>query len=139
MHLKSSLAQFSFSRFQRRGKQRLIHPGQICRLIFCLFFFQNVSLVFSSTSTFHLCISPVYFTVIGQLGILFGSIFLLFSYESSRGPHLYQPGEIPGPHLLMIALRTTVINLLELMSSHISLIKECSLTFGEIKAVVNNL
>ena len=27
------------------------------------FFFQNDSLVFSSTSTFHLCISSVYFTV----------------------------------------------------------------------------
>ena len=29
------------------------------------FFLQNDSLVFSSTSTFHLCISSVYFTVRG--------------------------------------------------------------------------
>ena len=63
MYLKSSLARFSFSRFLPRGKQWLIHPGQICRLIFCLFSLQNDSLVFSSTSTSHLCISSVYFTV----------------------------------------------------------------------------
>ena len=44
---------------------------------------------------------------IKQLGISFGSIFLIFSYESSRGPHSLQPGEIPGPHLLMIALNPT--------------------------------
>ena len=40
---------------------------------------------------------------IKQLGISFGSIFLLFSNKSSQGPHSQQPGEIPGPRLLMTA------------------------------------
>ena len=38
-----------------------------------------------------------------QLGISFGSIFVLFSNESSQGPHSYQLGEIPSPRLLMTA------------------------------------
>ena len=42
---------------------------------------------------------------IKQQGISFGSIFLLFSNKSSRGPHSQQPGEIPGPWLLMTALK----------------------------------
>ena len=42
---------------------------------------------------------------IKQLGISFGSSFLLFSNKSSRGPHSYQLGEIPSPQLLMTALR----------------------------------
>ena len=37
---------------------------------------------------------------IKQLGISFGSTFLLFSNESSRRPHSQQPGEIPGPPAL---------------------------------------
>ena len=41
---------------------------------------------------------------IKQLGISFGSIFLLFCDERSRGPRSQQPGEIPGPCLLMTAL-----------------------------------
>ena len=41
------------------------------------------------------------------LGISFGSIFLLFSDESSRGLLSYQPGKIPGPQLLMTTLITT--------------------------------
>ena len=36
---------------------------------------------------------------ISQLGVSFGSIFLLFSFESSQGPHSQQYGEIPGPRL----------------------------------------
>ena len=43
---------------------------------------------------------------IKQLGISFASIFLLFSYESSQRQCLGQPGEIPGPRLLMTALDT---------------------------------
>ena len=39
-----------------------------------------------------------------QLGISFGSIFLLFSSESSQVPGSWEPGEIPGPHLLMRTL-----------------------------------
>ena len=38
------------------------------------------------------------------LGISFGSIFLLFSNKSRRGPLSQQPGEIPGPRLLMTTL-----------------------------------
>ena len=38
---------------------------------------------------------------IKRLGISFGSIFLLFSNKSSRGPLSQQPGKIPGPQLLM--------------------------------------
>ena len=39
------------------------------------------------------------------LRISFGSIFLLFSYESSQGLHSKQPGEIlPGPQLSRTAL-----------------------------------
>ena len=41
---------------------------------------------------------------IKQLGISFGSIFLLCSFESSSGKHSQQPGEIPGSRLLMTAL-----------------------------------
>ena len=41
---------------------------------------------------------------IKQLGISFGSIFLLFSNKSSRGPLSQQPGKIPGPRLLMTTL-----------------------------------
>ena len=43
---------------------------------------------------------------IKQLGISLASIFLLFSYESSQRQCLGQPGEIPGPRLLMTALNT---------------------------------
>ena len=39
-----------------------------------------------------------------QLGISFGFIFLLMSYESSQGPHSQQPGENPSSRLLMTAL-----------------------------------
>ena len=42
---------------------------------------------------------------IKQQGISFGSIFLLFSNKSSWGPQSQQPGEIPGPRLLMTALK----------------------------------
>ena len=41
---------------------------------------------------------------IKQPGISFGSIFLLFSYESRWGPCSQQLGEIPGRHLLMTTL-----------------------------------
>ena len=41
---------------------------------------------------------------IKQLGVSFGSIFLLFSNKSRRGPHSYQPGEISSPQLLMATL-----------------------------------
>ena len=41
---------------------------------------------------------------IKQLGISFGSIFLLFSNKSSRGPLCQQPGKIPSPRLLMTTL-----------------------------------
>ena len=41
---------------------------------------------------------------IKRLGISFGSIFLLFSNKSSRGPLSQQPGKIPGPRLLMTTL-----------------------------------
>ena len=41
---------------------------------------------------------------IQQLGILFGSIFLLFPYKSRRGSSLQQPGKIPSPQPLMTAL-----------------------------------
>ena len=41
---------------------------------------------------------------IKQLDISFGSTFLLFSRESSQGPHSLQPGDIPGPQPLMTAL-----------------------------------
>ena len=41
---------------------------------------------------------------IKQLGTSFSSTFLLFSFESSQGRHSQQPGEIPGPRLLMTAL-----------------------------------
>ena len=41
---------------------------------------------------------------INELGICFGSIFLLCSYESSQGPHSQQPGEIPSPWPLITAL-----------------------------------
>ena len=49
---------------------------------------------------------------IKQLGISFGSIFLLFSYNSSQGRHSQQPGEIPGPWLLMTALFMTELQYL---------------------------
>ena len=41
-----------------------------------------------------------------QLGISFGSDFLLFSFESIRTRRAMseQPGKIPGPQLLMTAL-----------------------------------
>ena len=45
---------------------------------------------------------------IKQLRISFGSIFLLFSNESSWGPHSYKPGEIRGPGFLTLALPYTV-------------------------------
>ena len=38
------------------------------------------------------------------LGISFGSIFLLFSNKSSRGPPSQQLWKIPGPRLLMTTL-----------------------------------
>ena len=41
---------------------------------------------------------------IKQLGDSFGSIFLLFSFESSWGPCSKQVGKIPSPCLLMTAL-----------------------------------
>ena len=41
---------------------------------------------------------------IKRLGISFGSIFLLFSNKSSRGPLSQQLGKIPGPRLLMTTL-----------------------------------
>ena len=42
---------------------------------------------------------------IKQLGIFFGPVFLLFSYESRQGPcSLYHLAEILGPRLLMTAL-----------------------------------
>ena len=41
---------------------------------------------------------------IKRLGSSFGSIFLLFSNKSSRGPLSQQPGKIPGPRLLMTTL-----------------------------------
>ena len=44
------------------------------------------------------------------LRISFGSIFLLFSYESSQGLHSKQPGEIlPGPQLSMTALQSLML------------------------------
>ena len=67
--LKSSLARFSFSRFQPRGNSFAINSSAInssranLSLDLLSFFLQNDSLVLSSTSTFHLCISSVYFTV----------------------------------------------------------------------------
>ena len=42
---------------------------------------------------------------INQPGIFTGSIFLLFSYESKRGHINNSQGKIPGPRLLMTALR----------------------------------
>ena len=42
---------------------------------------------------------------IRQLGISFGFIFSLFSYESSWRPYLWEPRENPSPGLLMTALR----------------------------------
>ena len=48
---------------------------------------------------------------IKQLGISSGSIFLLFSNESSRGPHSQQPEKIPGPQLLKTTLYPTVHNI----------------------------
>ena len=44
---------------------------------------------------------------IKRLEISFGSIFLLFSNQSSRGPLSQQPGKIPGPRLLMTTLNST--------------------------------
>ena len=41
---------------------------------------------------------------IKRLGISFGSIFLLFSNKSSRGPLSQQSGKIPGLRLLMTTL-----------------------------------
>ena len=41
---------------------------------------------------------------IKQLGISFGSIFLLFSCGSSKGPHSWKPKEIPNTRPLMTAL-----------------------------------
>ena len=41
---------------------------------------------------------------IKQLGISFGSIFLLFSNKSSQGPLSQQPGKIPSSRLLMTTL-----------------------------------
>ena len=49
---------------------------------------------------------------IKQLGISFGSIFLLFSNNSSQGRHSQQPGEIPGPWLPMTALFMTELQCL---------------------------
>ena len=44
------------------------------------------------------------------LRISFGSIFLLFSYESSQGLHSKQPGEIlPGPQLSRTALQSLLL------------------------------
>ena len=45
---------------------------------------------------------------IKQLGISFGSIFLLFSNKSSRGPLSQQPGKIPGSRLLMTTLKISI-------------------------------
>ena len=59
-YLKSSLARFSSSRFQ----PRVINSSRAnLSLDLLSFFLQNDSLVFSSTSTFHQCISSVYFIV----------------------------------------------------------------------------
>ena len=41
---------------------------------------------------------------IKQLGIPFGSIFSSIFLRPSQGPRSYQPGEIPGPRLLITAL-----------------------------------
>ena len=58
LYLKSSLARFSFSR------KTVINSSRAnLSLDLLSFSLQNDSLVFSPTSTFHLCISAVYFTV----------------------------------------------------------------------------
>ena len=64
MYLKSSLARFSFSRLQPRGKHQVINSSRAnLSLDLLSFLLQNDSLVFFSISTFHLCISSMYFTV----------------------------------------------------------------------------
>ena len=44
---------------------------------------------------------------IKELGISFGYIFPLFSYESSRGLCAWKPEESPGPQPVMTALPIT--------------------------------
>ena len=63
MYPKSSLARFSFEPILAARKTAINSSRANLSLDLMSFFLQNVSLVFSSTSTFHLCISSVYFTV----------------------------------------------------------------------------
>ena len=63
-YLQSSLARFSFEQPILAARKTVINSSRAnLSLDLLSFFLQNDSLVFSSTSTFHLCISSVYFTV----------------------------------------------------------------------------
>ena len=64
MYLQSSLARFSFEQPILAARKTVINSSRAnLSLDLLSFFLQNDSLVFSSTSTFHLCILSVYFTV----------------------------------------------------------------------------
>ena len=78
-------------------QQELKDMRMICHQLFLTFCLQVYRVVTKISSC------PVNTTSrqgIKQLGISFGSIFLLFPNKSSRGPLSQQPG-IPGPRLLM--------------------------------------
>ena len=64
MYLQSSLARFSFEQPILAARKTVINSSRAnLSLDLLSFLLQNDSVVFSSTSTFHLCISSVYFTV----------------------------------------------------------------------------
>ena len=78
-----------------------------CHFIAVLFFYVIIMLVTQHRVVTKISSCRVNTTSrqgIKQLGISFGSIFLLFSNKSSRGPLSQQQGKIPGPRLLMTTL-----------------------------------
>ena len=69
-------------------------------MIICPNYFRNITLVTAvrAVTTISSCqVNTTSRWGIKQLGISFGSIFLLFSYGSSRGLYSWKPEEIPGP------------------------------------------
>ena len=63
MYLQSSLARFSFEQPILAARKTVINSSRANSSLDLLsFFLQNDSLVFSLSSTFHRCISSVYFT-----------------------------------------------------------------------------
>ena len=74
------------------------HRSVLCPLIFVKIFFRVVTKISSCW------VNTTSRRGIKRLGSSFGSIFLLFSNKSSRGPLSQQPGKIPGPRLLMTTL-----------------------------------